>query len=462
MNMIHHPSLDIVILAAGKGTRMRSDLPKVLHLLAGRPLVSHVISTAHAIGGRKLCVVYGYGGDAVPKALDDARLTLVLQAEQLGTGHAVQQAMPHLDASGVTLVLYGDVPLTRPDTLKPLVAEAAAGNLGLLTVMLHDPAGYGRVVRENGKVVRIVEHKDATETEREIREANTGILAAPTAKLGAWLGALENHNAQGEYYLTDIIAMAVADGVDVLTSHPADEWEVLGVNSKSQLAELERIHQHNIARNLLDGGVTLIDPGRIDVRGELVCGHDVSIDVGCVFEGRVEIGDRVSIAPYCVLKNVRVASGSKIDAFSHLVDSEIGEDARVGPFSRTRPGTRLAREAHVGNFVEIKNSVLAQGAKVNHLSYVGDAEIGAATNIGAGTITCNYDGANKHKTVIGKNAFIGSNTALVAPVSVGDDATIGAGSVITKDAPAGELTLARGKQLTVSGWKRPVKKPKGE
>jgi bifunctional UDP-N-acetylglucosamine pyrophosphorylase / glucosamine-1-phosphate N-acetyltransferase len=462
MNMNHHPSLDIVILAAGKGTRMRSDLPKVLHPLAGRPLVSHVIATAQLLGGRKVCVVYGYGGDAVPKALNDESLTLVLQAEQLGTGHAVQQAMPHLEASGVTLVLYGDVPLTRPDTLKPLVAAAAAGCVGLLSVMLHDPAGYGRVVREDGKAVRIVEHKDATETEREIREANTGILAAPTAKLGSWLGKLKNHNAQGEYYLTDIIAMAVADGVDVLTSHPADEWEVLGVNSKSQLAELERIHQHNIARNLLDGGVTLIDPGRIDVRGELLCGQDVSIDVGCVFEGRVEIGDRVSIAPYCVLKNVRVASGTKIDAFSHLVDSEIGEDARVGPFSRTRPGTRLAREVHVGNFVEIKNSMLAQGAKVNHLSYVGDAEIGATTNIGAGTITCNYDGVNKHRTVIGKNAFIGSNTALVAPVSVGDDATIGAGSVITRDAPAGELTLARGKQLTVSGWKRPVKKPRGE
>lgn len=441
---------------------MRSDLPKVLHSLAGRPLVSHVISTARVLGGRKVCVVYGYGGDAVPKALSDESLTLVLQAEQLGTGHAVLQAMPHLEAGGVTLALYGDVPLTRPDTLKPLVAAAAAGSLGLLTVMLHDPAGYGRVVRENGKAVRIVEHRDATEAEREIREANTGILAAPTAKLRSWLGRLKNHNVQGEYYLTDIIAMAVADGVEVLTSHPADEWEVLGVNSKSQLAELERIHQHNIARSLLDGGVTLIDPGRIDVRGELLCGQDVSIDVGCVFEGRVEIGDRVSIAPYCVLKNVRVASGTRIEAFSHLVDSEIGEDARIGPFSRTRPGTRLAREVHVGNFVEIKNSVLAQGAKVNHLSYVGDAEIGATTNIGAGTITCNYDGANKHKTVIGKNAFIGSNTALVAPVSVGDDATIGAGSVITRDAPAGELTLARGKQLTVSGWKRPVKMPKGE
>jgi bifunctional UDP-N-acetylglucosamine pyrophosphorylase/glucosamine-1-phosphate N-acetyltransferase len=416
-----------------------------------------VISTARAIGGEKICVVYGFGGDAVPKALNDESLTFVLQAEQLGTGHAVQQAMPYLDETGMTLVLYGDVPLTRPDTLKPLVAAAQAGNLGLLTVMLHDPAGYGRIVRENGRVVRIVEHKDADETERDIREVNTGILALPTAKLKAWLGMLKNHNAQGEYYLTDIIAMAVADGVDVLTSHPADEWEVLGVNSKSQLAELERIHQRNIASNLLDAGVTLIDPARIDVRGELLCGRDVTIDVGCIFEGHVEIGEQVSIGPYCVLKNVRVAAGTKIDAFSHLVESEIGEAARIGPFSRTRPGTKLMRDAHVGNFVEIKNSVVAEGAKVNHLSYVGDAEVGARTNIGAGTITCNYDGANKHKTIIGENAFIGSNTALVAPVTVGDGATIGAGSVITRDAPAGELTLARGKQLTISGWKRPVK-----
>lgn len=452
-----HSPIDIVILAAGKGTRMRSDLPKVLHPLAGRPLVSHVISAARAIGGNKICVVYGFGGDAVPKSLNDESLTFVLQAEQLGTGHAVQQALPYLDETGMALVLYGDVPLTRPDTLKPLVAAAQAGNLGLLTVMLHDPAGYGRIVRENGRVVRIVEHKDADETERDIREVNTGILALPTAKLKAWLGMLKNHNAQGEYYLTDIIAMAVADGVDVLTSHPADEWEVLGVNSKSQLAELERIHQRNIASNLLDAGVTLIDPARIDVRGELLCGRDVTIDVGCIFEGHVEIGEQVSIGPYCVLKNVRVAAGTKIDAFSHLVESEIGEAARIGPFSRTRPGTKLMRDAHVGNFVEIKNSVVAEGAKVNHLSYVGDAEVGARTNIGAGTITCNYDGANKHKTIIGENAFIGSNTALVAPVTVGDGATIGAGSVITKDAPAGELTLARGKQLTISGWKRPVK-----
>lgn len=452
--------LDIVILAAGKGTRMRSDLPKVLHPLAGRPLVSHVISAARAIGGKKICVVYGFGGDAVPRMLNDESLTFVLQAEQLGTGHAVQQALPALDANGVTLVLYGDVPLIRPDTLKPLIAAAQAGNLGLLTVMLHDPAGYGRIVRENGRVARIIEHKDATEIEREICEVNTGILAASTAKLHAWLGQLKSNNAQGEYYLTDIIAMAVADGVDVLTSHPADEWEVLGVNSKSQLAELERIHQRNIAKALLDDGVTLIDPARIDVRGELVCGRDVVIDVGCIFEGRVEIGNGVSIGPYCVLKNARIASGTKIDAFSHLVESDIGEDVRIGPFSRTRPGTRLMRDAHVGNFVEIKNSVVAEGAKVNHLSYVGDAEVGTKTNIGAGTITCNFDGANKHKTIIGENAFIGSNTALVAPVTIGDGATIGAGSVITKDAPAGELTLARGKQLTITGWKRPVKTKK--
>jgi bifunctional UDP-N-acetylglucosamine pyrophosphorylase/glucosamine-1-phosphate N-acetyltransferase len=369
----------------------------------------------------------------------------------------VQQALPHLDKDGVTLVLYGDVPLTRPDTLRPLVAAAQAGSVGLLTVVLADPAGYGRIVREHGRVARIVEHKDASEAERDIREVNTGIVAVPTRKLAEWLVRLKNHNVQGEYYLTDIIAMAVEDGVEVLASHPSDEWEVLGVNSKAQLAELERVHQRNLARELLDSGVTLSDPARIDVRGELLCGRDVSIDVGCVFEGRVEIGDNVSIGPCCVLKDVRVASGTRIEAFSHLTGADIGEEGRIGPFSRIRPGTRLARDAHVGNFVEVKNSVVGEGAKMNHLSYIGDAEVGAKTNIGAGTITCNYDGANKHKTTIGENAFIGSNTALVAPVSVGDGATIGAGSVIAKDAPAGELTMSRARQLTVPGWKRPVK-----
>ncbi len=455
-------ALDIVILAAGKGTRMRSDLPKVLHPLAGRPLVSHVIRAAQEIEASRICVVYGFGGDAVPKALAGEKLTFVLQAEQLGTGHAVQQALPQLHKHGVTLVLFGDVPLIRPDTLKPLVAAAQAGKLGLLTVVLQDATGYGRIVREHGRVVKIVEHKDATDAEREIREVNTGVLAAPTARLVEWLGRLGNRNAQGEYYLTDIIAMAVADGVDVLASHPGDEWEVLGVNSKAQLAELERIHQRNIARELLDNGVTLIDPARIDVRGELACGRDVSIDVGCVFEGRVELGDNASIGPYCVLRDVRVAAGAQIDAFSHLNGADIGEDARIGPFSRLRPGAQLARGVHVGNFVEVKNSVVKEGAKMNHLSYIGDAEVGAKTNIGAGTITCNYDGANKHKTVIGDNAFIGSNTALVAPVVVGDGATIGAGSVIVKDAPAGGLSLSRSKQTTVPGWKRPTKKVKSE
>jgi bifunctional UDP-N-acetylglucosamine pyrophosphorylase / glucosamine-1-phosphate N-acetyltransferase len=452
--------IDIVILAAGKGTRMRSDLPKVLHPLAGKPLVAHAIATAQDIGGKTISVVYGFGGDEVPRRLAGDNLKFILQAEQLGTGHAVQQAVPCLDDSGVTLVLYGDVPLTRADTLKPLIVAAQAGHLGLLTVVLHDPAGYGRIVREQGRVTRIVEHKDATETEREIREVNTGILATPTAKLKTWLGRLRNHNSQGEYYLTDIVAMAVEEGVEVMTSHPADEWEVLGVNSKVQLAELERIYQNNQARSLMDSGVTLADPARIDVRGELLCGRDVSIDVGCIFEGRVELGDGVSIGPYCVLKNVTLAAGAKVEAFSHLVESNIGEEARIGPFSRIRPGTKLARDTHIGNFVEIKNSVVAAGAKINHLSYVGDAEVGTRTNIGAGTITCNYDGANKHKTVIGENAFIGSNTALVAPVTVGNGATIGAGSVITKDAPAGELTLARAKQLTLFGWMRPVKTKK--
>ena len=452
--------LDIVILAAGKGTRMHSDLPKVLHPLAGKPLVSHVIGTAQEMGANKVCVVYGFGGDAVPKTLADENLTFVLQAEQLGTGHAVQQALPHLGKDGVILVLYGDVPLTRADTLKPLITAAQSGNLGLLTVVLQNPTGYGRIVREQGRVVRIVEHKDATEAERDIREVNTGILAAPTGKLIDWLGKLKNHNVQGEYYLTDIIAMAVADDIDVLASHPGDEWEVLGVNSKAQLAELERIHQRNLAQALMDNGVTLIDPARIDVRGNLVCGRDVSIDVGSVFEGRVEIGDNVMIGPYCVLKDVSVAAGTRIEAFSHLVGADIGEESKIGPFSRLRPGAKLARDVHVGNFVEIKNSVVKEGAKMNHLSYIGDAEVGAKTNVGAGTITCNYDGANKHKTVIGDNAFIGSNTALVAPVTVGDNATIGAGSVIAKDAPAGKLSLSRSKQMTVPGWQRPIKKKK--
>ena len=452
--------LEILILAAGKGTRMRSDLPKVLHALAGKPLLSHVVDTAHALGARRTCVVYGFGGDAVPRALGDDKLTFVLQAEQLGTGHAVQQALPHLADAGVTLVLYGDVPLTRASTLQPLVAAAQAGKLGLLTVTLADPAGYGRIVRVDGRVTRIVEHKDADDAERAICEANTGILAVPTAQLKTWIGRLKNDNAQGEYYLTDIIAMAVADGVAVETHQPAHDWEVLGVNSKAQLAELERIHQGEIARALLDAGVTLADPARIDVRGTLTCGRDVRIDVNCVFEGRVELGDGVHIGANCVLRNVRIAAATKLDAFTLIDDAQIGEANKIGPFSRIRPGTKLARDVHVGNFVEIKNSQIDDGSKINHLSYVGDTTMGKKVNIGAGTITCNYDGVNKHRTVIEDEVFVGSDTQLVAPVTVGRGATLGAGTTLTKDAPAGELTLSRAKQLTIPGWQRPVKQKK--
>lgn len=452
--------LEILILAAGKGTRMRSDLPKVLHALAGKPLLSHVVDTAHALGAARVCVVYGFGGDAVPRALGDDKLTFVLQAEQLGTGHAVQQALPHLADAGVTLVLYGDVPLTRASTLQPLVAAAQAGKLGLLTVTLADPAGYGRIVRVDGRVTRIVEHKDADDAERAICEVNTGILAVPTAQLKTWIGRLKNDNAQGEYYLTDIIAMAVADGAAVETHQPAHAWEVLGVNSKAQLAELERIHQGEIARALLDAGVTLADPARIDVRGSLVCGRDVGIDVNCVFEGRVELGDNVQVGANCVLRNVTVAAGTKLDAFTLIDDATVGEDNKIGPFSRIRPGTTLARDVHVGNFVEIKNSRIDDGSKINHLSYVGDTTMGRKVNIGAGTITCNYDGANKHRTVIEDEVFVGSDTQLVAPVTVGRGATLGAGTTLTKDAPAGELTLSRARQLTIAGWKRPVKQKK--
>ena len=452
-----HSKLEILILAAGKGTRMRSDLPKVLHKLAGKPLLGHVVDNAHALGATQTCVVYGFGGEAVPQALADDKLTFVLQAEQHGTGHAVQQALPQLADDSVTLVLYGDVPLTHTATLKPLVAAARAGRLGLLTVALADPTGYGRIVREHGKVTRIVEHKDATDAERAIAEVNTGILAVATRHLKQWIATLKNDNAQGEYYLTDIIARAVADGVTIETHQPAHEWEVLGVNSKAQLAQLERIHQNEIAQALLESGVTLVDPARLDVRGALSCGRDVAIDVNCVFEGRVVLGDGVQVGANCVLRNVTVAAGTRIDAFTLIDDADIGEANRLGPFSRIRPGTVLARDVHVGNFVEIKNSQIDTGSKINHLSYIGDTTMGKQVNIGAGTITCNYDGAHKHRTVIEDHVFVGSDTQLVAPVTVGKGATLGAGTTLTKDAPAGELTLSRAKQMTITGWKRPVK-----
>ncbi len=456
-----HSMLEILILAAGKGTRMRSDLPKVLHRLAGKPLLGHVVDTAHALGAAQTCVVYGFGGEAVPQAMADDKLTFVLQAEQHGTGHAVKQALPRLADEGVTLVLYGDVPLTRTSTLQPLVAAAQAGKLGLLTVNLAHPDGYGRIVRDaDGRVRRIIEHKDATPAERAIHEVNTGILAVATRHLRQWIGELKNDNAQGEYYLTDVIALAVRDGVTVETHQPAHEWEVLGVNSKAQLAELERIHQGEIAQALLDVGVTLMDPARLDVRGTLTCGRDVVIDVNCVFEGHVELADGVQVGANCVLRNVKIAAATRIDAFTLIDEAVIGEANRLGPFSRIRPGTTLARDVHVGNFVEIKNSQIDDGSKINHLSYVGDTTMGKKVNIGAGTITCNYDGANKHRTVIEDDVFVGSDTQLVAPVTVGRGATLGAGTTLTRDAPAGELTLSRAKQLTINGWKRPLKQKK--
>ncbi|MHB1232274.1 MAG: bifunctional UDP-N-acetylglucosamine diphosphorylase/glucosamine-1-phosphate N-acetyltransferase GlmU [Burkholderiales bacterium] len=453
--------MNVVILAAGRGTRMHSDLPKVLHCLAGRALLDHVLATARALKPARLCVVYGYGGDALPKAVQGNDIVWALQARQLGTGHALQQALPHLDARGVTLVLYGDVPLTRQDTLQRLLQQAGSDSMAVLTVALSDPAGYGRIVRDtDGRVARIVEQKDASDAEKRINEVNTGIIAAPTARLARWLTGLSNDNAQGEYYLTDTIAMAVAEGMPVATSHPHHEWEVLGVNSKLQLAELERVYQRNYAEKLAGLGTTIMDPARLDVRGDLVCGQDVIIDVNCVFEGSVTLGSQVKIGANCVLKNVSVAEGTQIQPFSHIEEAQIGANCRIGPFARIRPGTALASDAHVGNFVEIKNSQIGSGSKVNHLSYVGDATVGSKVNIGAGTITCNYDGANKHRTVIEDEVFIGSDTQLVAPVTVGRGATIGAGSTITRDAPAGELTLSRMKQLTITGWQRPAKKSK--
>lgn len=452
------PALDVVILAAGKGTRMRSARPKVLHPLAGTPLLGHVIRTARALHPRAIHVVYGHGGESVPEALAQADIRWVRQEPQLGTGHAVQQALPGVSGDTV-LVLYGDVPLTRLDTLRALLSAAAGGKPAVLTCKLADPSGYGRIVRDDsGRVTRIVEQKDATETEKAIGEVNTGILAAPAGRLRQWLAAVRNHNAQKEYYLTDVIGMAVADGVEVATAPPSAEWEILGVNSKQQLAELERIHQRNQASALMEQGVTLADPARFDLRGTLSCGQDVEIDVNVVIEGQVTLGDRVKIGPNNILKDCTVGADAVVLANCVIEGSEIGAGARIGPFSRVRPDSRIGPDAHIGNFVEIKKSTIGTGSKVNHLSYVGDTTMGAGVNIGAGTITANYDGANKHPTVIEDNASTGSNSVLVAPVKIGAGATIGAGSVISKDAPPGELTVARAKQVTVPGWKRPVKK----
>lgn len=449
--------IQIVILAAGQGKRMHSNLPKVLHPVAGKPLAQHVIDTARTLSPEKLVVVYGHGGDVVRSTLAAPDISWAEQAQQLGTGHAVAQAVPELTDAAQTLVLYGDVPLTTAATLRRLL-QAGRDGLAILTVDLADPTGYGRIVRDTGgQVQRIVEEKDATADEKAIREVNTGIMAMPTARLRDWLGRLKNDNAQGEYYLTDVVSLAVGEGLPVRTAQPDGEWEVLGVNSKVQLAELERQHQRNIADGLLVAGVRLADPARIDVRGQLKHGRDVAIDVGCVFEGEVELGDAVEVGPYCVLKNVRVGAGTRIAAFCHFEDAVIGPDGVLGPYARLRPGTELGAEVHIGNFVEVKKSLIGDQSKANHLAYIGDAEIGRRVNVGAGTITCNYDGANKHKTIIEDDVFIGSDTQLVAPVVVGRGATLGAGTTLTKDAPPDTLTVSRPKQLTVAGWARPEK-----
>ena len=450
-------SLDIVILAAGQGTRMRSALPKVLHEVAGKSMLGHVIDTARALAPRKIHVVIGHGAEQVRQRLAAEDIHFVLQAEQLGTGHAVAQAMPQVDADKV-LILYGDVPLTRVETLAALLQQVNEQQLGLLTVQLADPSGYGRIIRDAaGEVQAIVEHKDANEAQRAIREGNTGILAVPGKRLGEWLGRLSNSNAQGEYYLTDVIAMAVTDGLRVATETAAEEMEVLGANDRLQLAQLERYYQWRAARQLMAQGVTLRDPARFDVRGEVQAGRDVLIDVNVILEGKVLIEDGVQIGANCVIKDSILRRGAQVKANSHLDGAELGEGADCGPFARLRPGSRLGAGAHVGNFVELKNAVLGAGAKAGHLSYLGDAEVGARSNIGAGTITCNYDGANKHRTVMGEDVFIGSNTALVAPISLGDGATTGAGSVVTSDVPEQGLAVARARQRVIESWKRPQK-----
>ena len=455
-------ALDIVIMAAGKGTRMKSALPKVLHKLAGRSLLQHVLETAAGLAADRIITITGHGAERVEAAVVAPGLRFVRQMPQLGTGHAVQQAVPALHEQGTTLILNGDVPLIRLQTMRALVDACAGTRLALLTVMLNDPSGYGRIIRQGDSVRAIVEHKDATPQQQSIREGYTGMMAVPTAHLRRWLAALKNDNAQGEYYLTDIVACAVADGVAVTAALAADETEVLGVNSPLQLAELERRYQRRLAEDFMEAGVRLADPARFDVRGELLTGRDVEIDVNCVFEGQVTLGDEVRIGANCWIRNAVIAAHSVIHPFTHI-DGEalgvrVGAGSLVGPFARLRPGADLGEEVHIGNFVEVKNSTLARGAKANHLAYLGDATVGERVNFGAGSITANYDGANKHRTVIEADVHVGSNCVLVAPLTLRAGATVGGGSTLNKDAPAGQLTVARAKQMTIAGWTRPSKK----
>jgi bifunctional UDP-N-acetylglucosamine pyrophosphorylase/glucosamine-1-phosphate N-acetyltransferase len=455
-------ALDIVIMAAGKGTRMKSARPKVLHRLAGRPLLQHVLATAGALDADRIITITGHGADEVEQAISAPGLRFVRQMPQLGTGHAVQQAVPELHEEGTTLILNGDTPLIEAATARALLESCGGRRLALLTIELADATGYGRILRQGDAVQGIVEHKDATPAQRAIREVYTGMMAAPTAALKQWLARLTNDNVQGEFYLTDIVAMAVADGVPVVAAQAASDTEVLGVNSPAQLADLERRYQRARAEALMEAGVRLADPARFDLRGELLCGSDVEIDVNAVFEGRVQLGDGVRIGANCCIRHAVIGARAVIHPFTHI-DGEsqgvtVGADSLIGPFARLRPGAALADGVHIGNFVEVKNSTLAKGAKANHLAYLGDATVGERVNYGAGSITANYDGANKHRTVIGNDVHVGSNCVLVAPVTVGDGATVGGGSTITKNVPPGELAVARGRQVSLSGWTRPVKK----
>lgn len=450
--------VSIVILAAGQGTRMRSSGPKVLQALAGRPLLGHVIECSRRLGAEDVCVVYGHGGEAVPDAFAGEPVRWVRQAEQLGTGHAVQQAMPGTPDGNRVLVLFGDVPLIRPATLERLLAAGDPGDIALLTVDMENPHGYGRIVRRHGQVVKIVEQKDATVAERAIAEINTGVLGAPAVRLKKWLSRLGKDNRQGEYYLADVIGMAVEDGVPVHGVKTPDWKEVMGINDRKQLAEAERALQDRIVGELMEQGVGFADPARADIRGNLTCGKDVFIDVNVVIEGDVELGDNVRIEPHNFISNSRIGAGTVVHSYCHVEGAETAANCELGPFARLRPGARLDEQVKVGNFVEVKKSTIASGSKVNHLSYIGDTSIGRNVNVGAGTITCNYDGVNKHRTVIGDGAFIGSGVELVAPVEIGANATIGAGSTISKPAPAETLTVARARQVTVDGWKRPEKK----
>lgn len=454
--------LNIVILAAGEGKRMHSSLPKVLHTLAGRPMLMHVINTARLLSPDKICIVIGHGGEIVKKSVAGNDLTWVMQAQQLGTGHALMQALPHLDRDGLTLVLYGDVPLISIQTLRELIAKVEEKHCVLLTADIENPSGYGRIVRDpkTRAIKAIVEQKDASAEQQEIHEINTGIMLIPNGYLHDWLPRIENKNTQHEYYLTDIIALSARYGVQIVSSQAVYIWEVMGINNKSQLAALERIYQRNCADKLLHQGVSLKDPSRIDIRGELICGFDVEIDIGCIFEGNAKLGDSVHVGAHCILKNVKIGADTTILPYSLIEDAEIGENCKIGPYARIRPGTKLSNKVHIGNFVEVKNSQVAVGSKANHLSYIGDSIIGKNVNIGAGTITCNYDGVSKHETIIEDDVFIGSDTQLIAPVKISKGSTIGAGSTITRNTPEDALTLTRTKQVSFANWKRPVKSNK--